>query len=388
MTGQHAYAVACSLVLLGAVAAQDRANPVPVRLTSEVYRGQYAIPDSVPAKLALHCELGGAYTSLMVQDADAGAPVILLLATEPAAHYLPGVGTFLVGSEAVPIGGIVGPDGTFKEPVDLARYSLAGQTLFVQALQLPTDRNPAALSEGLHMTFTEGNEQPPIGYTGPALRAIPCKAVDEYIETLYSVLLEFETNRYQDVVVVEVQDVDEETQAIVVQLVPNPNYAVDSPAVKIREVVDMGPFPKPIIEVWVAEPSVASATPAAAMTAPTVYDIDVRADRLRVRSDNLYPTLGEGWCGTELTASMVAPATHANGDVRADQPRVRNDNLYPTLGEGWCGTEQVARMIAPPGGAAIDGKADRRPAGDNLYPILPPGWCIVYAQAAIIDLRY
>lgn len=293
MTIRYIGAAACSVLLLGVVTAQDypaidqdRPNaPVPVRLTAEVYRAQNAVENSVPGWLTLDCNLEGEYTSLRVQGGEPGADVVVLLSAAPAAIHTWGIGTLLVSPAAVPVLGQMGPDGTFEQPINLADPRLAGHAVYTQAVQWEPNRT--RLSEGLSLRFAPGNEQTGIHYTGPRMTAIPCKAIDETIPTLYSVLVEFDPGIYHDVRLVGVYEVGDQRQAIMVELVGGPNDFTPSPLeggggwacyapVKLREVVDLGPFPHPVIEVWVGIPTPSWAPPPGDLTAP-VGDLTVPA---------------------------------------------------------------------------------------------------------------
>jgi hypothetical protein len=267
MINKYVSAVFFGSVLLAAAAAQerapnrsdqanDRANPVPVRLTASVYRAADVIPDSQPGPLMLSCNLLGEYTTtLAVQNGTPGALVSIAVAAQPAAVLLPGMGTVLVSADAVAVQGVFNAAGVFEYPIELARPQLAGHAVFAQAFQMAHDYWPMmCVSEGLQLAFAAGNQQPALGYAGPPMTAIPCKAVDPTLDQdFYSVLLEWNASEYVDAKVVDVQGVSDQTMAVMVQLVRSDvPRSRTMPLLPLREVVDLGPFPHPLVEIWVA----------------------------------------------------------------------------------------------------------------------------------------
>lgn len=234
----------------------DKANPVPVRLTSEVYRAADVIPDSKPGLLMLSCNLLGEYaTTLAVQNGTPGAIVSIAVAAQPAAVLLPGMGTILVSPDAVAIQGVFNGAGTFEYPIELARPQLAGYAVFAQAFQVSPDYWPMmCMSEGLKLAFAPGNQQPALGYAGPPMTAIPCKAVDPTLDQdFYSVLLEWSASEFVHAVVVDVHAVSDQTLAVMVQLMRSDvPRSPTMPLLPLREVIDLGPFPPPLVEIWVA----------------------------------------------------------------------------------------------------------------------------------------
>jgi hypothetical protein len=263
----------------------------------------------------------------------------LLVSAQPGAFHYPGVGTLLVSPDVVAVNGVFDGAGCFEQPIDLAKLDLAGQAVYVQALQMSKTES-VSVSEGLSMRFAPGNRQPPLYYDGPPMTAIPCKAIDEYLDqTSYTVLLEFMVRQYSDVRVIDTFAVDDQTQAVVVKLISDrmvPQGTVPMPIAPpkpLRTVLDLGPFPPPVLEVWVAYPM---------------------------------------WAPPE---AEEPPAPNADGDGRGYiicyGPDVRGD------------VRQSIKAEAGPGGDARD-----RVPTDRCDSRLPPGWCIVHARAAVVDLRY
>jgi hypothetical protein len=242
----------------------DVANPVPTRI--EV--SHFGETVNTENGLTLQCYVGDDLSCVQVSGGEPNANVVLFCATDRGWTELP-FGIFLLSPESVPVPGAFDDRGVFDMPVDLARHELCGCTYHFQALEIVEPRlrdnryNPfgheretrtfwerkLALSEGLTIRYEHGNPQPELGHFKPPLTATLVKDVGIYIPTMYNLLVSFEAADSYRLFVDNVTNLPGKTEIYVRLKSPG---GPSGDVVTHRKVVDLGPFPEPVVEVWVA----------------------------------------------------------------------------------------------------------------------------------------
>lgn len=224
--------------------ARDAPNPVPTRIETAYYGENLNTPI-----LYVDCYIGGESTSaIRVTGGEPGETVALFCATEPAEVILPW-GVFLVSPACEVIPGVFDDEGCFYAPINLGDRGLIGQTLYFQAGVLRDDI--AMLSWGFKLRFANGNPQPALNYEGPAAQAIPCKGLNKFLPTMYTLLLRFEAPASYELFVNDVVYIDWTAGKIMVYATlksPGPPTGENQ---WHRAVAPLGPYPTLDVEVWV-----------------------------------------------------------------------------------------------------------------------------------------
>lgn len=223
----------------------DRPNPVPTRIESSYY-GERINPNV----LYIDCNVFGEQSTVRVLGGEPGAPVVLFCAAEPGEIKMPW-GVVLVPPSSVAVPGYFDKDGCFEMPVNLGRKEYCGHTVYFQALGLADNALPQ-LSWGFKVRFAPGNAQPAeVLHTKPAMQAILCKTMREYLPTAYSVLIRFEAAESYALTVDDIyREEGEKGKHLIYVSLLSPGGAWGANRWH-RAVVDIGLLPEPEVEVWV-----------------------------------------------------------------------------------------------------------------------------------------
>lgn len=221
----------------------DRINPVPTRIETSYY-GERAVQNP----LYVDCFIWGEESTVRVVGGEPGAQAFLFCALRPAEIAMPW-GVVLVPPDCVTVAGWFDGEGCFEMPVNLGLRELCGTTFYFQALEVAPNAAPR-LTWGFKLRYARGSAQPAeVQPTEPATQAIMCKAVRKFLPAAYAVLVRFEA---AESYVLSVEDVYREEGKHLIYAHLTSLEGPRGPNKWHREVVNVGVFPEPEVEVWVS----------------------------------------------------------------------------------------------------------------------------------------
>lgn len=244
------------VVALGTAGLAVAQNPVPTRIKTSLIGSGTGTP--APVDLTIGVDASGPRDSLL--RIEAGTPLAvaaLILGVQPTSVTLPYDALLLVDPVAVVVG-TYDSEGKFGIPLQLTNVSFVGQSVWAQGLNfLPVQGGGPAMvvfqaSPALLTSFYPGNEQPPLGYSGPPLTATLIAKATVAQAPQYEVLssVRVPSSGWK----LDLQSVDTNDGATMIYAVleePGPDEIVLPVVENLRLLVMLGMDPETRIQVWI-----------------------------------------------------------------------------------------------------------------------------------------